>query len=138
MCPLLATRLKSSSLSPQGTEKHTFGIWVAKARQRKVASHVTLTAILTNLGYQDTKGSLSSYAQLFILQNGNLYSLDNYLLVEHNKVGDLRLEVKMQKGDTLEVFVSHHVNDKTRARRTSRGQETVQCFNLEQIRFCIF
>eukprot|EP00091_Calanus_sinicus_P014849 TRINITY_DN3254_c0_g1_i1.p1 TRINITY_DN3254_c0_g1~~TRINITY_DN3254_c0_g1_i1.p1 ORF type:complete len:196 (-),score=34.83 TRINITY_DN3254_c0_g1_i1:172-759(-) len=112
------------------------GIFTAPATR---TYKVTLTAILTNLGYEDTAGSLSSYAQLFILQNGHLYSLDNYLLVEHNKVGDLRLEVDMQKGDTLQVFVGHHVNDKTRAKRNGYGGfETVQCFNLEQVRFCIF
>jgi len=101
---------------------------------------ITLTALLNNLGHLavESKGSLSSYAQLFILTNGVLYSLDHYLLVEQGKIGELRMEVEMSPGDTLEVFVGHHVNDKTMYDRYNGRLTTVQGFNLEQIRFCVW
>eukprot|EP00091_Calanus_sinicus_P012730 TRINITY_DN2847_c0_g2_i1.p1 TRINITY_DN2847_c0_g2~~TRINITY_DN2847_c0_g2_i1.p1 ORF type:complete len:133 (+),score=25.16 TRINITY_DN2847_c0_g2_i1:141-539(+) len=60
------------------------GIFTAPADKTYI---VTLTAVLSGLGYIDTNGALSSYAQLFILKNGKMYSMDNYLLVEHGKVG---------------------------------------------------
>ena len=53
-----------------------------------------------------------------------------YMLVENNKAGDLRMEVDMDKGDTLQVFVGHHVNDK---RIYSRNLGP-----MEIVRFCIF
>merc|ERR1740137_208685 len=101
---------------------------------------ITLTALLNNLGHlaSESKGSLSSYAQLFILKNGILDSLDHYLLVEQGKIGELRIDVEMSKGDTLEVFVGHHVNDKTMHDRYNGRLTTVQGFNLEQIRFCVW
>ena len=95
-----------------------------------------MTALLANT-VSNARIKLSSYAQLFILKNGNLDSLQNYLLVEQDKVADLRVEVIMEKGDTLQVFVGHHVNKKT----IFGGSGTIQTydgFSLEEVRFCIF
>merc|ERR1711970_1507178 len=94
---------------------------------------VTLTAQIAN---SDAK-NLFSYAQLFILKNKNLESLENYLLVEQNKVGDLRVEVDMERGDTLEVFVGHHIKSKNML--GGYGDIEIHAgFWLEDVRFCIF
>ena len=80
---------------------------------------------------------LSSYAQLFLMKNGKLESLENYLLVEQGKVADLRVNMALEKGDTLSVYVGHHIN--TLEYSDYSGEEfTAYGFNLEQVRFCIF
>merc|ERR1719430_601052 len=94
---------------------------------------VTLTAQIAN---SDSK-NLFSYAQLFILKNKNLESPENYLLVEQNKVGDLRVKLHLVKGDTLEVFLGHH----KRTKHVFGPSGTIRRhdgFFLEDIRFCIF
>ena len=97
---------------------------------------VTLTAHLANTD-KNVRVELSSYAQLFILKNGNLDSLQGYLLVDQGKLADLRLEVNMEKGDTLEVFVGHHMDRKS-VHGIGGGYDTYDGFFLEEVRFCIF
>ena len=77
---------------------------------------VTVTAQLGS-----PRGSMgTSYAQLFILKNEKLGLNEknttlnmempvqmNYLLVEMNKVADMRMMVNMTEGETLELFVGH-------------------------------
>ena len=140
--PLYISRLYNYNLpfdnSSDNALNHETGIFTNPGDSNYHTYKITLTALLNNLGHLsvESRGSLSSYAQLFILKNGVLDSLDHYLLVEQGKMGDLRMEVEMSKGDTLEVFVGHHVNDKT---MYDRGRlATVQGFNLEQIRFCVW
>eukprot|EP00092_Neocalanus_flemingeri_P011743 GFUD01012663.1.p1 GENE.GFUD01012663.1~~GFUD01012663.1.p1 ORF type:complete len:187 (+),score=39.47 GFUD01012663.1:25-561(+) len=114
-----------SSISSTGLNLDT-GIFTAPVKNSYL---VALTAQLVNPAGND---KLFSYAQLFILKNGNLESLQHYLLVEMGKVGDLRVEVNMDKGDTLQVFVGHHVESKR------IGSDRYDGFNLESVRFCIF
>merc|ERR550519_2157833 len=115
-----------TSSPPAGLNLST-GIFTAPTTKSYL---VTLTAQIANSG----NNKLFSYAQLFILKNKNLESLENYLLVEQNKVGDLRVGVDKEKGDTLEVYLGHHKTTKydTWTERTQNG------FYLEDIRFCIF
>ena len=91
---------------------------------------VTATAVLSAPIGQEN----NAYAQLFLMKNGKLGWSNqamlmnktvtmNYLLVESNKVSEMRMVVNMTMGETLELFVGH-VPD-------------MFCF-LEQIRFCIF
>ena len=80
---------------------------------------------------------LSSYAQLFLMKNGNLESLENYLLVEQGKVADLRVNMALEKGDTLSVFVGHHINS-LEYFGSSGEQIRAYGFHLEQVRLCIF
>ena len=94
---------------------------------------VTLTAKLAR--NDDTE--FSSYAQLFLLKNGNLESLKDYLLVDQGKLGDLRVEVNMVKEETLQVFVGHHISQKSGI-SPSGSPVTFGGFNLEDVRFCIF
>ena len=109
---------------------YTSGIYTATEPRNHL---VTLTAQIA-----DTNGNdghrLFSYAQLFVLKNGKLESLNNYLLVEQNKVGDLRMEIHLKRKDTLEVFVGHHIDSK----QTGGGRYGVEGFFLEDVRFCIF
>ena len=68
---------------------------------------VTLTALLAPI--DDNR--LQSYSQMFILKNGELTSKNHYLLVKAREIADLREEITLDKGDTLEVLVGHHVNN---------------------------
>ena len=93
---------------------------------------VTLTAML-NTPYQ---ARMFTYAQLFLRKNGNVTSLDHYLLVEHGKVADMRTEVHLNTGDTLSVYVGHQVDRKYKFSPSG----TVQLFDgfyLEDIKFCV-
>lgn len=97
---------------------------------------VTVTAIISGKGNYD-QPALSSYAQLFLMKNGKLESLENYLLVEQGKVADLRVNIDLDKGDTLSLYVGHHIW-KQGFIGGSGGEFTAYGFNLEQVRFCIF
>ena len=110
------------------------GIFTAPAKRNGYL--VTLTAHLANTD-KNVRVELSSYAQLFILKNGNLDSLQGYLLVDQGKLADLRLEVNMEKGDTLEVFVGHHMTGKS-VYGPSGTYDSYDGFFLEEVRFCIF
>merc|ERR1712183_786083 len=90
---------------PRGVNLST-GIFTAPTTKSYL---VTLTA---QIAISDDDDNIFNYAQLFLLKNKNLESLENYLLVEQNKGGDLRVEVDMERGDTLEVFVGHHKKSK--------------------------
>ena len=59
------------------------------------------------------------------------------MLAKHSEVADLKVEVAMSKGDTLEVFVGHQ-QDAREFFGGSGRRETIYGFNLEQIRFCIW
>merc|ERR1719154_529531 len=83
---------------------YTSGIYTATEPRNHL---VTLTAQIANTNGND---GLFGYSQLFVLKNGKLESLKNYLLVEQNKVGDLRMEIHLKRKDTLEVFVGHHLD----------------------------
>ena len=100
---------------------------------------VTLTAMLSNLGHlsRDSNGKLASYAQIFLLINGKLQSLDHYMLAKHGEVVDLKVELQMKMGDTLQTFVGHHQDSRGMYGGSGRA-ETIYGFNLEQIRFCVF
>ena len=87
---------------------------------------VTLTALLATI---DDDG-LQSYAQMFILKNGQVTSKNHYLLVKGKEIGELREAILLEEGDTLEGFVGHHVNNVKNFGLSGR-------FNLEQIRFCV-
>merc|ERR1712215_319548 len=121
---------EGSSISPPPGVDLTTGVFTAPTTKSYL---VTLTAQIAN----SASNSLFSYAQLFILRNKNLESLENYLLVEQNKVGDLRVELDLEKGDTLEVFLGHH----KRTKHVFGPSGTIRRhdgFFLEDIRFCIF
>merc|ERR1711970_1192279 len=118
-----------TSSPPAGLNLST-GIFTAPTSKSYL---VTLTAQIANSG----NNKLFSYAQLFILKNKNLESLENYLLVEQNKVGDLRVEVDMERGDTLEVFLGHHIKSKY-VFGSSGVIDRYDGFFLEDVRFCIF
>jgi hypothetical protein len=74
---------------------------------------------------------------MFLLKNGELESLENYLLVEQGKVGNMQVNVAMNIGDTLQVYVGHHVSAMS-TYGPSGARDTTQGFNMEQVRFCIF
>jgi len=94
---------------------------------------VTLTALLAPI--DDNR--LQSYSQMFILKNGELTSKNHYLLVKGREVADLREEIPLDKGDTLEVLVGHHVNNVNNF-GPSGSVSRHDGFHLEQIRFCVF
>jgi len=119
-----------SSISPPPGLNLTTGIFTAPTTKSYL---VTLTAQIVN----SDNNNLFSYAQLFILKNKSLESPENYLLVEQNKVGDLRVKLHLVKGDTLEVFLGHH----KRTKHVFGPSGTIRRhdgFFLEDIRFCIF
>ena len=62
---------------------------------------------------------------------------ENYLLLEQDMVGDMRVNVAMNNGDTLQVYVGHHVSSMS-SYGPSGARDTTQGFNMEQVRFCIF
>ena len=109
------------------------GIFTAPTSQEFM---VTVTAMISGLGNHD-QPALASYAQLFILKNGKLQSVENILSVKEGKVADLKVDMTMDKGDTLSVFVGHQVNSLTYSGPSGR-EFSVSGFNLEQVRFCIF
>merc|ERR1711936_127821 len=115
-----------TSSPPAGLNLST-GIFTAPTTKSYL---VTLTDQITNSG----NNKLFSYAQLFILKNKNLESLENYLLVEQNKVGDLRVGVDMESGDTLEVFLGHHIKSKY-VFGSSGVIDRYDGFFLEDVRF---
>merc|ERR1711915_208946 len=101
---------------------------------------VTLTGLLYPAGGHFT---VPSYAQLFVLRNGQLNSEYNYLLVHGTEVSETRFRIDLNKFDTLEVFVGHHMAntlmlDGSCETDTTRGQCRVNPFILHQVRFCIF
>jgi hypothetical protein len=109
------------------------GIFTAPTNRQYM---ITLTAMIAGTGRRESPG-LSSYAQLFLLKNGKLESLENYLLLEQGMVGDMRVNVAMNNGDTLQVYVGHHVSSMS-TYGPSGARDTTQGFNMEQVRFCIF
>ena len=122
------------SRSEEGLDDLT-GIFKApKISDTKISTPylVTVTAVLaTPTGQTD-----NAYAQLFLLKNRKLgwnnkatginktLTMD-YMLLESNKVSEMRMVVNMTAGETLELFVGHV------------PVPEMFCF-LEQIRFCIF
>ena len=66
------------------------------------------------------------------MKNG--FYLD-YLLVEVGKIADLRQNIYLTSGDTLELFVGHCSCNDTGTRPT--GLESSAAY-LKDIRFCIF
>jgi len=97
---------------------------------------VTVTAMISGMGKYD-QSYMSSYAQLFLMKNGKLDSLENYLLVEEDKVAELRVNMDLHKGDTLSLYVGHNIWKQLYS-GSSGGQFTAYGFNIEQVRFCIF
>merc|ERR1719233_182559 len=69
---------------------------------------VTLTATLAKNPGTD----IMNFAQLFIIKNGKLTALDHYLLVEQQKVANLKVEMELLQGDTISVYVGYHVKTK--------------------------
>merc|ERR1712183_219974 len=115
---------------PRGVNLST-GIFTAPTTKSYL---VTLTA---QIAISDDDDNIFNYAQLFLLKNKNLESLENYLLVEQNMVGDLRVDVDMKRGDTLEGFVGHH--KLTNTTKQVHGNPFWIPFDfLEDVRFCIF
>ena len=109
---------------------HTSGLFTAPATKDYL---VTLTAQIFPI---DNPSHLENYAQLFVLKNGKLTSLDHYLIIGEHQLGDLRQTINLQKGETLEVFVGHHVHE---AYSMSYGRtEKYGGFFLQNVRFCIF
>ena len=99
---------------------------------------VTLTAQMMNRPEVNREGGdLFSYGQLFVMKNGKLTSLDNYLLVEQGKVANSKMRVDLSVGDTLSVFVGYQTDTKFMYGPSG----TIQAYDgfvLEAIRFCIF
>jgi len=97
---------------------------------------VTVSAFI-----QTNQRDFYAYAQIFILWNNQLKSLDDYLLVEVNgnsaKVSELRRTFHLQKGDTLKLLVGHHTTMKTVYTAYGRS-EYLYGLNLQDIKFCIF
>eukprot|EP00091_Calanus_sinicus_P012104 TRINITY_DN27436_c0_g1_i1.p1 TRINITY_DN27436_c0_g1~~TRINITY_DN27436_c0_g1_i1.p1 ORF type:complete len:105 (-),score=22.48 TRINITY_DN27436_c0_g1_i1:99-413(-) len=93
---------------------------------------VTLTAMLNTLP------SKNAYlCSALLRKNGKVTSLDDYLLVEHGKVADLRTEVQLYAGDTLSVYVGRQVDRKYQY-GSSGTLDLYDGFFLEDIKFCIF
>ena len=93
----------------------------------------TLTAILAH----NPQTSMFTFAQLYIMKIGKLTALDHNLLVEQQKVANLKIEMALLQGDTLSVYVGYHV----RAKATFGPSGTVDVydrFGLDGVRFCIF
>jgi len=92
---------------------------------------VTLTANL-----HDTSGI--NFAQLFIMQTTK-YSkrMKDYLLVEQQRVADLRTEVDMSEGDTISVYVGHHILYKE-VGGIDGSKMRIDGFHLDVVRLCIF
>ena len=109
------------------------GIFTAPTSKKYM---VTVTAMISGKGNHE-HSALSSYAQIFLLKNGKLNSLENYLLVEQDKVADLKVNMALTQGDTLSLYVGHHITHLSYS-GPSGGEFTVMGFNLEQVRFCIF
>ena len=107
---------------------HTSGLFTAPTTKDYL---VTLTAMIFPI---DRPKHLDNYAQLFVLKNGQLTSLDHYLLIREHELGDLRQKINLQKGETLEVYVGHHKQEG----HSNGGHETYGGFFLENVRFCIF
>merc|ERR1712121_621273 len=101
---LLLSEEDSYSSTPTTFLDAKNGTFTAPERKKY---HVTLTAKLFR-GVQKT--GLTSYAQLFILKNGNFVSLNHYLLVKGDEIADLRTSMQMNKGDTLSVWVGYHLD----------------------------
>ena len=97
---------------------------------------VTVTAMISGMGKYD-QSYMSSYAQLFLMKNGKLDSLENYLLVEEDKVAELRVNMDLHKGDTLSLYVGHNIWKQLYS-GSSGGLFAAYGFNIEQVRFCIF
>ena len=94
---------------------------------------MTLTATLM----KNSQIDLQNFAQLFIMKNGELTSLDHYLLVEQGKVCNLNTEVVLNHGDTLSVYVGYHML----AKHTFSPSGTIRRFdgfNLDTVGMCIF
>ena len=108
----------------------TTGIFTAPMKANWI---VTLTALLDT--FKDER--LQSYAQMFILKNGQVTSKNHYLLVKSREIAELREEILLEKGDTLEVFVGHHVNNVYNFGLFNEFTSHAG-FHLEQIRFCVF
>ena len=110
---------------------HTSGLFTAPATKDYL---VTLTAQIFPI---DEPSHLENYAQLFVLKNGKLASLDHYLVIGEHQLGDLRQKIKLQKGETLEVFVGHH-NHMGYTFMSNGEIERKAGFFLQNVRFCIF
>ena len=89
---------------------------------------VTLTATLAKNPGTD----IMNFAQLFIMKNGKLTALDHYLVVEQQKVANLKVEMELLQGDTISVYVGYHVKTKP------TYEANWDSFQLDVVRFCIF
>ena len=79
-----------------------------------------------------------NFAQLFIMETTK-YSkrMKDYLLVEQQRVADLRTEVDMSEGDTISVYVGHHILYKE-VGGIGGSTERIYGFQLDVVRLCIF
>ena len=94
---------------------------------------VTLNALLSPTDAH----RLQTYAQMFLLKNGELTSTRHYAVVRLTGVTSLTDTVFLGKDDKLEVFVGHHVDNLTGFGPSG----TVRIHDgghMDQIRFCIF
>jgi hypothetical protein len=82
------------------------GIFTAPTNRQYM---ITLTAMLAGTGRRESPGLLS-YAQMLLFKNGKLESLENYLLLEQGRVGDMRVNLATNVGDTLQVYVVWETN----------------------------
>ena len=106
------------------------GVFTAPSSKEYI---VTLTA---KLGPFDNS-RLQTYAQMFILKNGQLMSTGHYIVVTLDEVSSLTDTVYLETGDTLEVLVGHHVSGLTGF--GSSGQTLrYDGGSLQDVRFCIF
>ena len=104
----------------------TSGVFTSPHESRYL---VTLTANLRNI--DDI-----NFAQLFIMNDG-WTSKDRYLLVEPHKVAYLNTEIRMNKGDTMNVYVGYHILYKT-VEGIGGGEERNYGYQLDAVRLCIF
>merc|ERR1719347_912812 len=121
---------KSKSFPDSESFDFKSGVFTAPRNKKYL---VTLTASLM----KNSQIELQNFAQLFIMKNGELTSLDNYLLVEQGKVGNLNTEVVLEKGDTLSVYVGYHVLAK-HVYSPSGTVRRYDGFNLDTVSLCIF
>jgi len=127
-------RPRSESESVEGGLNPYSGVFTAPEAREYL---VTVTASLLPPYIE----GFAAYAQIFLMKNNMVKSLEDYMIVEVNgksaKVSDMRRIVHLKKGDQLKLYVGHHQSKKHRW-MASGGIETVSGFNLQDIRFCIF
>ena len=107
------------------------GVFIAPQKKEYI---IVLTAMLKDIGHP----GLNGYAQLFLLEDGQLTSPEHYLLVRGGHIAELRLVLTLRYGQTLKVLVGHHM-DGLRFRTPDLNREAYYAgLYLEQVRFCIF